>query len=105
MVRATSLSVLRVSWTSPECPYGVLDRYILYYRQADAPQTTPITSDGYTSVTVTSTTLQYSISGLLPITNYAIHVQAVVLDREGHDLLGVIDEEQLVQTGARKHEV
>ena len=50
------------------------------------------------NVNVTNTTLQYNILGLPPYTNYTIHVQAVVLDRERRDLLGVINEEKHVRT-------
>ena len=95
MVIAINSSELMVSWTSPECPYGVLDRYIVYYRKADTPQTTPNNS---VNVNVRSTTLQYNIPGLPPYTNYTVNVQAVVLDRNGQDLLGVINEEQRVRT-------
>ena len=71
-----SSTALNVSWSSPECPYGVISSYIVYYRQSDTPQTGVISSEGYTRVP-DITTLQYDITGLTPFTHYAVHVQAV----------------------------
>ena len=73
-----SSTALSVSWSSPECPYGVISSYIVYYRQSDTPQTGVISSEGYTRVS-DITTLQYDITGLTPFTHYAVHVQAVVM--------------------------
>ena len=99
MVTATNSSELMVTWTSPECRYGVLDRYILYYMEGDTPQTTPIRSDGYTSVDIDSDMEEYNITGLTPFTVYLVHVQAVVVPAAGgRDLFGDVDVEVATRT-------
>ena len=107
MATAISDSTFRVTWTNPECPYGVINRYIVFYRISDTVQTPPISSDGYSLLTYdfdlnADTTMRYSqdISNLPPYTNYSIHVQAVIR-RDGQEaLLGRVQEEVLVQTSS-----
>ena len=72
-----SSSSIRVRWSSPECPYGVITNYTVFYRQADTPQTGDIDSTGYITDTVDSSVEEYVISGLASYIYYAIHVQAV----------------------------
>ena len=75
-----------MSWTSPECPYGVINRYIVYYRKSDTIQTGVITNTGYTTKTVDFpppmqiSDLDYAleITDLLAYTNYTVHVQAII---------------------------
>ena len=86
-------------WSSPECPYGVITNYTVFYRQADTPQTGDIDSTGYTAMTVGSSVEEYVISGLTPFKNYTIHVQAVNgVNGKGVVLLGAIEEEILERT-------
>ena len=105
-----SPTALNVSWSSPECPYGVISSYIVYYRQSDTPQTEDISSEGYTRISVqvdsdsNITTKRYhaiDITGLTPFTYYAVHVQAVVTPtlRPGQDdIPGAITEEVVERT-------
>ena len=96
---ALSSSAIRVRWSSPECPYGVITNYRVFYRQADTPQTGDIDSTGYTAMTVGSSVEEYVISGLTPFKNYTIHVQAVNgVSGRGVVLLGAIEEEILERT-------
>ena len=86
---STSISV---SWSSPQCPNGIINQYRVYYRQSDTIQTVPISSVGYDSFIVES--LEYNITDLIPFRNYSIHVQALV----NSNILGQIEEEILTQT-------
>ena len=74
--QALNTSAIRVRWSSPECPYGVVTSYTVFYRQADTPQTGDINSDGYITDTVDSSVEEYVLSGLTVFTN-SIHVQAI----------------------------
>ena len=70
--------------------------YNLYYRASDTVQQPPnIRSDGYTEIMEISTT-EFEIIGLIPYTNYTIHVRTI---GEGN-LLGDIDEEILQRTNS-----
>ena len=81
--QALNTSAIRVSWSSPECPYGGITNYTVFYREADTPQTGNISSTGYTyNMTVEE---EYVISGLTVFTNYAIHVQAINEDGDPPD--------------------
>ena len=95
-----SSSAIRVRWSSPECPYGVITSYTVFYRQTDTPQTGNIVSTpDYTAMTVESSVEEYVIDGKLPYKNFSIHVQAVNDDNErGVVLLGAIEEEVLNRT-------
>lgn len=88
-----------MTWVLPECPYGVISKYIVFYRQSDIAQTTDIISEGFTRVDVLPVAMQimqeYTINGLIPYKNYTIHVQTVV--REGAELFGVIEVEMRVR--------
>ena len=83
---------IRVSWSSPQCPNGIINQYQVYYRESDTIQTVPISSIGYDFFIVES--LEYNITDLIPFRNYSIHVQAVV----NSNLLGWIEKEVLTQT-------
>ena len=95
-----SSSAIRVRWSSPECPYGVITNYTVFYRQTDTPQTGDIVSTpDYTAMTVESSVEEYVIDGQDPYKNFSIHVQAVNNDNErGVVLLGAIEEEVLNRT-------
>ena len=70
--------------------------YNLYYRASDTVQQPPnIRSDGYTEIMEIRTT-EFEIIGLIPYTNYTIHVRTI---GEGN-LLGDIDEEILQRTNS-----
>lgn len=67
----------------------------MYYRQSDIVQTGDISSESYLQKTVSEfdpavTQFTRVLSGLLPYTNYTVHVQAVILG-----LFGVIEREIL----------
>ena len=92
---AASSSTIRVTWSPPQCPYGVISEYRVYYRRSNVAQTGDISSGGYMTKTVRgSDRLEYIITGLDPYVNHAIHVQAVV----GGSLQGKIEQELLVRT-------
>ena len=74
------------------CPNGMIDRYLVHYRQSDTLQSVPINSISYQSLTVVL--LEKNITDLLPFTNYAIHVQAIV----SSGILGNIEQEVLIRT-------
>ena len=101
MATAINSSAITVSWNGPQCPYGVVSRYIVYYRPSDVVQTAKINNSGYTNVSVPPeatglATQQYSIARLVPDTSYAIHVQAVVsCSGENCELFGAIEVEVL----------
>ena len=101
---AINSSIIRVSWANPQCPYGSISRYIVYYRKENMAQSTNISSIGYessdTTPDVDSNTQLYDISGLPPYTNYSIHVQAVVTPilESGPDLFGRIEMEVVQRT-------
>ena len=83
---------IRVSWSSPQCPNGIINRYQVYYRQSDTTQIVPINSTVYDSFIVGS--LEYNITDLIPFRNYAIHVQAVLES----NMMGQIEVEVLTRT-------
>ena len=92
-------SIIRITWTSPLCPYGVISGYIVYYRQGDVARTGDIFSEGFTVVSVGSDVTEFLISGLPPYTNYTIHVQAVVMPSGSRvGLFGDIDVEIVQRT-------
>ena len=96
MAVATSNQSIRVTWDLPVYPNGPIMHYNLYYRASDTVQQPPnIRSDGYTEITEIRTT-EFEITGLIPYTNYTIHVHAI---GEGN-LLGDIDEEILQRTNS-----
>lgn len=97
VVDSPNSSTIRVTWSPPECPYGVISGYRVYNRSSDVVQTGVISSAGYTVRTVGSEMLGYTITGLTPYVNHTIHVQAVVRGREG-SIFGNIDQELLVRT-------
>ena len=84
---------ITVTWNEPQCPYGVINRYIIFYRQTNFLQ-----PNDYTSINVSIT--QLTIKNLLPFKNYSIHVQAVVVPSTGMraELFGQIELEVLAQT-------
>lgn len=94
-------TTITVTWTEPQCPYGEITRYIMYYRPSDTVQTTNINSSGFMSVDITPETnemgtQQYNITGLSPDTSYAIHVQAVgMCSRQNCELFGSVEVEVL----------
>ena len=95
---ATSNQSIRVTWDLPVYPNAPVMHYNLYYRASDTPQQPPdIRSDGYTNIMVMNTDID--ITGLVPFTNYTIHVQAVGQGGQG-SLLGSIDEEILQRTNS-----
>ena len=91
---------ITVTWNEPQCPYGVINRYIVFYRQTNSlqPMNMIISNDNYTSINVSTT--QLTINNLLPFKNYSIHVQAVVVPSTGMraELFGQIELEVLAQT-------
>jgi len=96
MAVATSYLSIRVTWDLPVYPNGPIMHYNLYYRASDTVQQPPnIRSDGYTEIMDINTT-NLEITGLMPNTNYTIHVHAI---GEGN-LLGDIDEEILQRTNS-----
>ena len=96
MAVATSNQSIRVTWDLPVYPNGPIMHYNLYYRASDTVQQPPnIRSDGYTEIMEIRTT-EFEIIGLIPYTNYTIHVRTI---GEGN-LLGDIDEEILQRTNS-----
>ena len=99
MAVATSNLSIRVTWDLPVYPNGPIMHYNLYYRASDTVQQPPnIRSDGYTEIMDINTT-NFEITGLMPYTNYTIHVHAI---GEGN-LLGDTDEEILQHTNSTTH--
>ena len=74
------------------CPNGMIDRYLVHYRQSDILQSVPINSMSYQNFSVVL--LEQNITDLLPFKNYAIHVQA----RVSSGILGDIETEVLIRT-------
>ena len=104
-IAAVNFSTITVTWTPPQCPYGVISRYIVYYRASYTAQTRNISSSGYRAVVafpVTNGTFtQQYITGLTPDTSYAVHVRAVILcnSNEGNcELFGTAEMELLQHT-------
>jgi len=93
---ATSNQSIQVSWHLPVFPNGPTLHYNLFYQASDTPQNPPnVRSDGYTVIVGINTT-NFEITGLMPYTNYTIHVRAI---GQGN-LLGDIDEEILQRTNS-----
>ena len=93
---ATSNQSIRVTWDLPVYPNAPIMHYNLYYRASDITQQPPnIRSDGYTEIMDISST-EFEITGLIPYTNYTVHVRAI---GQGN-LLGEIDEEILQRTNS-----
>ena len=93
---ATSNQSIRVSWDLPLFPNGPILYYDLFYRASDTPQQPPniMSNSSYTERMVTNAT-SYEIPGLIPYTNYTIHVRAI-----GDNLGGDVDEEILQRTNS-----
>jgi len=67
---------------------------VVFYREGNTVQTSNISNDGYTNVTLGADVLQYDITRLPPFTNYTIHVRA----QNGDNRPGEIDTEVLNRT-------
>ena len=85
LATALKSTSIRVSWSSPQYPNGIINQYRVYYRQFD---TTRI------GIVESLESLEYNITNLLPFRNYSILVQAVV----NSNILGQIEEKVLIQT-------
>ena len=94
-----------MSWTSPECPYGVIDRYIVYYRESDNVQTGEISSEDYLMefedfdppMQISDQDYSLNITELLAYTNYTVHVQAVIRGNTP-ERSGLVESELLTRT-------
>ena len=79
---AVNFSAILVSWNHPECPYGIISRYRVHYKESDTIQSRDISSSGYSTVEVMpamdTMLTQYEITGLTPDTSYAIHVRGLM---------------------------
>ena len=97
---SSSSTSITVTWNEPQCPYGVINRYIIFYRQTNSlqPMNMIISNDNYASINVSIT--QLTINNLLPFKNYSIYVRAVVVPSTGMraELFGQIELEVLAQT-------
>ena len=101
-LNATSFSAIRVIWNPPMCPYGNITKYQGYYIQRDEVQISSISGRGYTKFSVLAATgsdQTYLITRLIPYTNYAVHIQAVVHPLAGGNaIFGAIEVENLTRT-------
>ena len=98
-------TIIKVTWNNPECPYGNISHYLLYYREADNTQARlNISSVGYIQRRVSQRTdskiQQFNITDLKPYTNYTVHVQPVVQPfiKVGRDIPGEVRNEVLART-------
>ena len=102
MAVATSNQSIRVSWNLPLFPNGPILHYDLFYRASDTPQQSPniMSNSSYTERMVTNAT-NYEITGLIPFTNYTIHVRTIGENNLGGD----VDEEILQRTNSTTQNV
>lgn len=100
MAVATSARSIQVNWELPLSPNGPILHYIVYYLQSDTVQQPPIQNDSYASIRVDYPAMETTISGLIPFTNYSIHVVPVGGEAGQPELLGAIDEEILQRTNS-----
>jgi len=66
---------LFISWSHPKYPNGQLTKYIIYYK-ASQRAIRSLSPDGFASITVPPNTLNVSLTGLIPYTNYTIRMSA-----------------------------
>ena len=85
---------IMVTWDLPEYPNGPLSRYRIYYKHSNVITSPPgSVRTGYEVKTILSGT-ECNISGLNPLTNYTIFIEAVGTP----NLTGRVDSSILVLT-------
>ena len=96
----TSFQSVLVEWNLPLFPNSNISHYIIYYTDSCCIQPPPLSDKGYKNITTDDTqtsTRGVSITGLMPYTNYAIHIRAVGVFN-GQLLHEAVVEQVLVRT-------
>ena len=93
-IRAVGVShtSIRLTWGPPQCPYGTITRYRIFFRQSDVvqpPEGAFEVETGYDTIETSNLTLERLFGGLRIYTNYTFIVQAFVAGENG-DIAGEI---------------
>ena len=77
MVVNVTDTTMRLSWTPPQVPNGIITHYQVQYRRSDSSSST------FTSLNLTSTDLAYTVTELTSDTEYVVRVRAFTVVGHG----------------------